>query len=110
AELQRHQKVRRFANAANEVVLHPDDRRRTGAGRDRDVIDAELVERVFNRERAAESHATVNLQVVATLERDANHLQEVLVPPNGDAVFGDAAEAGEDAIVELLPQYLCVAD
>jgi hypothetical protein len=31
---------------------------------------------------------------VAPLQQQAHHLQEVLVPAHGDAVFGDAAEAG----------------
>ena len=39
-ELQRHQEVARLADAADQVVLHVDDRRPAGAGGDRDVIEA----------------------------------------------------------------------
>ena len=40
----------------------------------------------------------------APLQQQADDLQEVLVPAHGDAVFGDAAEAGHDALVEILVQ------
>ena len=109
-ELQRHQEVGRLADAANEVVLHPHDGRRSGACGDGDVIESELVERVFDRDRAAESHAAVHLQIRLPLERDTHHFQEVLVPTNGDAVLGDAAESGQDAIVEWVPKLARVAD
>ena len=40
----------------------------------------------------------------------AHELQEILVPAHGDAVFGDAAEAGHDAVVEPLVELAHVAD
>src|SRR6185369_13641296 len=93
-----------------EVVLHPHDRRRARAGSDGDVIEAELVERVFDGQRPAESHTAIHAQVAAPLERDADDFQKVLVPANGDAVLRHAAGTREDALVELVPKYPRVAD
>ena len=53
-------------------------------------------------ERAAEAHAAEHRELRAALEQQADDLEEVLVPAHGDAVFGDAAEAGHDAVVEPL--------
>ena len=80
-----------------------------GAGRDRDVIEAELP-RVLERQRAAEAHAAVEAEARAARERAVDDREEVLVPANGDAVLGDAAEAGEDALVELLVELAKVLD
>ena len=51
-------------------------------------------------ERAAEAHAAEHRELRAPLEQQADELEEILVPADGDAVFGDAAEAGHDAVVE----------
>jgi hypothetical protein len=76
---------------------------RTIVGVPADVVEAQLVERVGDRQRPAEAHAPVHVKVVAPLERDANHLQEVLIPPDRDAVLRHAAESGENAVVQLVP-------
>ncbi len=53
-ELQRHQEIRRLADAAQQIVLDADDRRLAGARRDRDVIEAELP-RVLDRQASRRS-------------------------------------------------------
>ena len=45
----------------------------------------------------------------APLEQQAHHLQVILVPAHGDAVFGDAAEARHGALAEILAQGVDVA-
>ena len=46
----------------------------------------------------------------AAFEQQPDDLQEVLVPADGDAVFGNAAEAGHDALVEPFVDLGDVAD
>ena len=109
-QLQGHEKVTRFADAANEVVLHAHDGRRSGAGSDGDVVESELVEGIADGQRSAETYAAVEADVLLSLQRDADHFQEILVPANGDAVLRHPAEAGQDPVIELVPQYPRVAD
>ena len=109
-ELQRHQEVRGLAHAAREAVLH---RRRWSAARRRRTARcgrSPARTRSSMVERAAEAHAAEHGEFAAPLEQQADELQEILVPAHGDAVFGDAAEAGHDAVVEPLVELLHVAD
>ena len=108
-QLQRHQEVAGLADAADQVVLDVDDRRPAGAGGDRDVIDPDRP-RFVDRQRAAEAHAAVDLQLVAPRQRQVDQRQEVLVPAHGDAVLGHAAEAFEHALVERTIDLAPVAD
>ena len=98
-QLQRHQEVAGLADAADQVVLHVDDRRPAGAGGDGDVIEADRP-RFVDRQRAAEADAAVDPQLVAPRQRQMDQRQEVLVPADGDAVLRHAAEAREHALVE----------
>ena len=100
-QLQRHQEIRGLAHAGREAVLHRDHGRPAGAGAQRDVVEAER-EGAVDRHRAAEAHAAIHRELAAALEQQADDLQEILVPAHGDAVFGDAAEPGHDAVVEPL--------
>ena len=52
-------------------------------------------------ERAAEAHAAEHLEFAAPLQQQPDQLEEVLVPAHGDAVFGDAAEAGHHPRAEV---------
>jgi hypothetical protein len=45
-----------------------------------------------------------NRRTRAPFEQQADQLQEVLVPAHGDAVLGDAAEAGQHAVAELFEE------
>ena len=63
-QLQRHQEVAGLPDPADQVVLHVDDRRPAGAGRDRDVVEA-VGPRVLDRHRAAEADAAVHPQARA---------------------------------------------
>ncbi len=108
-QLQCHQKVRRFADTANQIVLELDDRRLAGAGRDRNVIEAELPS-VLDRQSPAESHAAIAAEAAPAREKEVDDLQEILVPADRDAVLGDAAEPGERPLVELLVERCEVLD
>jgi hypothetical protein len=63
-QLQRHQKIRRLTNAANQIVFHRHDRRASRAGRNRDVVETEIPG-VFNRQRSAETNAAVSAKTLA---------------------------------------------
>ncbi len=107
-ELQRHQEVRRSAHAARQSVRDVEHRRAPGAHRQCDVIEAEL-ESVLQRQRATEPHATEHRELRAPFQQQPHQFQEVLVPAHRDAVFGDAAEAGQDAVLQRLAQIGHVA-
>ena len=53
---------------------------------------------------AAEAHAAVNAEKTAARQRQINQFEEILVPANGNAVFGHAAEPGHDAPIQRLVQ------
>ena len=108
-QLQCHEEVRRLADAAGEAVLHRNDRRTAGAGAEGNVIEAEL-EGAIDGDRPAEAHAAEHGERTATLDQEADDLEEVLVPANGDAIFGDAAEAGHDAVVERFVNLVDLAN
>ena len=107
-ELQSHQEVARLADAAREVVLDVDDRRLARAGGDRDVVEAERP-RVLERDRPAEADAAVDAEVLVPREAEVRDREEVLVPARRDSVFAHAAEAEEDALVELAVERAEVA-
>src|SRR6185312_1270378 len=62
--------------------------------------EAELP-RVLEEHRAAEANAAVHAHVPVSRERHVGERQKVFVPANRDAVLADAAEAEQDALVEL---------
>jgi hypothetical protein len=66
-------------------------------------------EGALDRHRSAEAHAAEHRELGAALEQQAHHLQVILVPAHGDAVFGDATEARHGALAEILAQRLDVA-
>ncbi len=102
-ELQRHQEVRCRAHAAREAVRNLEHRGTAGAGAERDMVEA-VGECLVDGQRAAEAHAAEHGELRAPLDKQANDLEEILVPANRDAVLGDAAEAGHGAMVERLLQ------
>ena len=73
------------------------------------MIEAELPS-VLDRKRAAEAHAAVAAEARAAREQQINDLEEILVPTNGDPIFGDAAEARERSLVELLVERAKILD
>ena len=109
-QLQRHQEIGRRAHAVGEAVRQVEHRRLAGAGRERDVVEAQR-ERVLAR-RACRRSARRRTARTASRRSSSkpDDLQEVLVPAHGDAVFGDAAEARHHAVVERLAQRRDVAD
>ena len=60
-------------------------------------------ERRIDVEGAAKTDASEHLELAAALQQQADNLQEVLVPADGDAVLGDAAEPGHHPLVEPGP-------
>ena len=99
-ELEGHEEVRSLPDAADQVVLDLDDRRPAGPRRDGDVVEPELPG-VVRRERPAEARPAEDAERSPPHERDVDDAQEVLVPPDGDPVLGDAAETGQDTRVQL---------
>ena len=61
-------------------------------------------------ERAAETHAAVHGEAVTPLQQQADHLEKVLVPADGDSIFRYAAEAGHHAVVQRLDQRRGIAN
>ena len=100
-ELQRHQEIRRGANAVGEPVRKLEHRRPPGAGRQCNVIEPER-EGAFGIDRAAETHAAKQREALAALDQQSNDLEEVLIPAHRDAILGDAAKAGHHARFERL--------
>ena len=109
-QLQRHQKVRRLADTANQIVLQLDDRRLAGAGRDRNVIESE-VPGVLDRQRFRRNARRRSSGKLARRARDEiNDLQEILVPADRNAVLGNAAESGQHALVEIVVERFEISD
>ena len=44
----------------------------------------------------AEAHAAEHLELRAAFQQEPDDLEEVLVPADGDAIFGDDSETGQD--------------
>ena len=108
-ELQRHQEVRGLAHAAREAVLHRHDGRPPGAGAERDVVEAQR-EGARRWSSVPPKRTPPNMaNSRAPLQQQADELEEILVPAHGDAVFGDAAETGHDAVVERFVKLAHVA-
>ena len=101
-QLQRHQEVAGRADAACEAVRHIHDRRLAGAEAERDVVETH-VPRIVDREcgAAAEAHAAEMGEFFPSFQQQADKFEIVLVPADGDAVLGHAAETGHDAIIEI---------
>src|SRR5665647_2499926 len=56
------------------------------------------------------ARAAVDAQRPSPCEVQVQHVEEVFVPPYGDAVLGDAAEARQGALVETAEERLRIAD
>ena len=108
-QLQGHQEVRRHAHAARQRARHVDDGRPAGAGAVGDMVET-VGEGVLDGERSAEADAAEHAEALPPLQLQPDELQEVLVPARGDAVFGDAAEARHDPVVEVLVERFDVPD
>ena len=76
-KLQCHQKIRRLADTADQIVLQIDDGRLARTRGDGHVIETELP-RVFDGQRAAEAHAAVDLEVAPPCEREVDDLRKFL--------------------------------
>ena len=70
-----------------------------GARAKGDVVEAHF-ESGIDGESTTEAHTAEHVELAAAFEEQADYLKEVLVPANGDAIFGDAAETGHDAFIE----------
>src|SRR6185503_3312079 len=114
-ELKRHQEVGSRAYAAREAVRDLEHGGAARAGAQGDMVEAHAAgslaaERLVDVERAAEAHAAEHGELAPPLEQQADDLEEVLVPAHRDAVLGDAAEPGHDALAEVFLQLLDVLD
>ena len=104
-ELQRHEEIRSRPHAAGKAVRDFKQRRAAGTRSECDVIEPQAAgltwrKCVFRADRSAEPHAAEHRELRPALEQQADDLEIVFVPADGDAVFGYAAKAGENAVVE----------
>src|SRR5207248_2260050 len=93
-------------HSADQVVLESDQGGLAGARSERQVRKAVPIECLLYRDRAAEAGAAVEREVRTAGEVQVEHVEERLVPADGDAVLGDAAEPAGDALVERLLRHL----
>jgi len=63
------------------------------------VIEAQLKGPV-DRDRAAKTDPAIHREMCPALEQEAHDLQEVLIPADGDPIFGNPAKARHDPVVE----------
>jgi len=108
-ELQRHQEIGRLPHAAGQAVLHRDHRGASRARAQGHVIEAHL-EGAIDGHSAAEAHAAEHAELRAPFQQQPDQLEKILVPANGDAVFGYAAKARHDPVVQRLVQLVYVVD
>ena len=100
-QLQRHQKVRGLTHATGQAVGH---RKIGGLARARahgDMVESHGKGR-FLGDGTAETHTAEHGEERAPFHQQTQHLEEILVPTHGDSVFGDAAEPGHGALVQVL--------
>jgi hypothetical protein len=57
---------------------------------------------ILQRDRPAKPYAAEQHELFAPFQQQADQLEEILVPANGDAVFRDTPEASHDPLVEVL--------
>ncbi len=107
--LKTHEKIGSQAHAAQQVVFHGHQGRLAGAGADGHVVEPQ-VPGVVQRQGAAEADAVVQAELLAPHQQQVIDVQEVLVPAHGDAVFGDAAEAEDDAAIQRPGDVVDVLD
>ena len=68
------------------------------------MVEAEVECGVY-RKSAAEADAAIHAEFGAALQQQADDLKEVLVPADGDAVLGDAAEACHDTLIQTFVDF-----
>ena len=107
--LQSHEEVGGEAHAAEEVILHGDQRRLPRAGADGDMIESQ-VPGIIQRQSAAEADAVVEAEFLAPHQQQVVDVEEILVPADRDAVLGDAAEAKDGAALEGARDVVDVLD
>ena len=108
-QLQGHEEIRGHAHARRQLMGHVEDGGLARAQAERHMVEAEG-EGLLQGQRAAEAHAAEHGEARAPLDQQPDDLQEILVPANGDAVFGHPAEARHGAVVEILMQLADIAD
>ncbi len=93
-QLQRHQEVTCLPHAPDQVVLHRDKCRLPCSGRKADVVEP-VVPGVVHRDRPAEPDAVIDPEVRASDKVEIEDREEILVPPDRDAILRNAAEPRE---------------
>ena len=82
---------------------------RAGTDSERHVVETEGVCRIHGK-RPAKPHAAVKGELAPALQQQPYDLEKVLVPPDGDAILRDAAEARHDALIQRLVEHTDIAD
>ena len=73
------------------------------------MIETQL-ERAVDGHGAAETHTAEHPEFSAAFQQQTDDLQEILVPADGDPVFGDAAKTRHHAVVQGFVQLIHVAN
>ena len=102
------EKIGSLTYTVRKTVLHRDDRGPPRAEAKSDVIETSR-ERIIDRQRATKPHAAIHREIRPTLQQQPNDLEIVLVPPHGDTVLGDTAEARHRPSIELLVNFANIA-
>ena len=109
SKLQCHEEIGCLAYPCGKAVLHRHDGRPPCPRAERNVVEAER-KSALDCERAAEAHAAEHREFIAPFQQQTHELEEILVPAHGDAVFGNPAESGHHASIELFAQRGGVPD
>ena len=59
---------------------------------------------------SAKTHPAVAAERIAAQQIQINHLEEILIPADGDAIFRNSAETEHDALVQILVQFIKIVD
>jgi hypothetical protein len=73
------------------------------------MVEAQL-EGAVDCDRAAKTDAAIHREIGPALEQEAHDLQEILIPADRDAVFGDPAKPRHDLVVEPFDEAHDIAD
>src|SRR5262249_11208605 len=103
------QEIRGHPHPWDEPVGHRNNRRAPSTSAQRYVVEAQ-VKSAVDRNRAAKAHTAIHREVNPALEQKAHDLQEILVPANGNAVFGDAPKPSHHPVVEPFDEAHDIAD
>ena len=73
------------------------------------MVEAHLIGTLHSN-GAAEADSAEHRKFAAAFQQQTFQLQIILIPADGDAVFGDPSEAGHDAVVQWLEEIFHIVN